>query len=124
MYKGLFSNELHFSFSLYIHINLLVNFPANSGKCSHGGSDDLYSQMPATGGINKGTSNPELSPHYHLHRRAGQAAVHATRDFLVGKGNPMRDDCCPSLTYLFMTLKPINQTHPKRWYHVYRQTYK
>ncbi|XP_078335822.1 uncharacterized protein LOC111136199 isoform X3 [Crassostrea virginica] len=62
-----------------------INFPANSGKCSHGGSGDLYSRMPATGGINKGTSNPELSPHYHLHQRAGQAAVHATRDFLVGK---------------------------------------
>lgn len=42
--------------------------------------------IPATGGINKETSNPELSPHFHLHGMAGLAAIQATKDFFIGKG--------------------------------------
>lgn len=65
---------------------LTDGFPANAGKCSHGGPSDVYRWFPATGGINKETSDPGLSPHYHLHTEAGRAAVQATADFLVGQG--------------------------------------
>lgn len=61
------------------------SFPAHAGKCSHGGPSDVYRGFPATGGINKETSDPGLSPHYHLHTEAGRAAVQATADFLVGQ---------------------------------------
>ncbi|XP_048766546.2 von Willebrand factor A domain-containing protein 7-like [Ostrea edulis] len=54
-------------------------------KCSHGGPSDAYKDVVAIGGINKETSDPELSPHYHLHQVAGRAAVQATYDLLVGE---------------------------------------
>ncbi|XP_078681319.1 von Willebrand factor A domain-containing protein 7-like isoform X1 [Branchiostoma floridae x Branchiostoma belcheri] len=58
----------------------------NSGKCSHGGlMDDSRLQVP-TGGINKETSVPDLSPHHHLHSQAGQAAIQATMNFFVAPG--------------------------------------
>lgn len=65
---------------------LYQSFPATTGKCSHGGPSDAYKDVVATGGINKETSDPELSPHYHLHQVAGRAAVQATYDLLVGEG--------------------------------------
>lgn len=65
---------------------LTDSFPAHAGKCSHGSPSDVYRGFPATGGINKETSDPGLSPHYHLHTEAGRAAVQATADFLVGQG--------------------------------------
>ncbi|XP_035690012.1 von Willebrand factor A domain-containing protein 7-like [Branchiostoma floridae] len=56
------------------------------GKCSHGGlMDDSRLQVP-TGGINKETSVPDLSPHYHLHGPAAQAAIQATMNFFVAPG--------------------------------------
>lgn len=56
------------------------------GKCSHGGPYDSSKDIPATGGINKETSSPELSPHFDLHQQAGEAAIQATYDFFVGNG--------------------------------------
>lgn len=67
-------------------LSLTDGFPANAGKCSHGGPSDVYRWFSATGGINKETSDPGLSPHHHLHIEAGRAAVQATADFLVGQG--------------------------------------
>lgn len=69
-----------------IDIHLTDSFPVHAGKCSHGGPSDVYRGFPATGGINKETSDPGLSPHHHLHTEAGRAAVQATADFLVGRG--------------------------------------
>ena len=62
------------------------NFPPKMGKCSHGGPYDRSKDIPATGGINKETSSPELSPHFDLHKQAGEAATKATYDFLIGNG--------------------------------------
>ncbi|XP_058029124.1 von Willebrand factor A domain-containing protein 7-like [Ahaetulla prasina] len=56
------------------------------GKCGHGGKDDLTQTFPPTGGINKETSNPELSPHYRLHQKAAELAIEATKSFFVGDG--------------------------------------
>ncbi|XP_044307633.1 von Willebrand factor A domain-containing protein 7-like [Varanus komodoensis] len=54
------------------------------GKCGHGGKDDENQDRPPTGGINKATSNPLLSPHFHLHKQAAELAIQATMDFFVG----------------------------------------
>uniref|UniRef100_A0A8C6VLN7 von Willebrand factor A domain-containing protein 7-like n=1 Tax=Naja naja TaxID=35670 RepID=A0A8C6VLN7_NAJNA len=56
------------------------------GKCGHGGKYDLTQIFPITGGINKETSNPELSPHYGLHQKAAELAIEATKSFFVGDG--------------------------------------
>ncbi|XP_026542144.1 von Willebrand factor A domain-containing protein 7-like [Notechis scutatus] len=56
------------------------------GKCGHGGKYDVTQTFPITGGINKETSNPELSPHYRLHQRAAELAIEATKSFFVGDG--------------------------------------
>ncbi|KAF7236093.1 von Willebrand factor A domain-containing protein 7 [Varanus komodoensis] len=56
------------------------------GKCGHGGRDDVTQSFPPTGGINKETSNPLLSPHYYFHQQAAELAIQATRDFFVGDG--------------------------------------
>ncbi|ETE59868.1 Protein G7c, partial [Ophiophagus hannah] len=55
-------------------------------KCGHGGKYDLTQTFPATGGINKETSNPKLSPHYRLHQKAAELAIEATKSFFVGDG--------------------------------------
>lgn len=55
-------------------------------KCGHGGSSDDKQDFSPTGGINKETSDPLLSPHHHLHQQAAELAVQATRDFFVGAG--------------------------------------
>ncbi|XP_077186956.1 von Willebrand factor A domain-containing protein 7-like [Paroedura picta] len=57
------------------------------GKCGHGGRNDVTQNYPPTGGINKETSDPSLSPHYHLHKKAAELAIQATRDFFVGNGS-------------------------------------
>ncbi|XP_015746191.1 von Willebrand factor A domain-containing protein 7-like [Python bivittatus] len=56
------------------------------GKCGHGGKNDVSQNYPPTGGINKETSNPELSPHYFLHQEAAELAIEATKSFFVGEG--------------------------------------
>ncbi|XP_060095078.1 von Willebrand factor A domain-containing protein 7-like [Heteronotia binoei] len=57
------------------------------GKCGHGGRNDVTQNYPPTGGINKETSEPLLSPHHHLHKKAAELAIQATRDFFVGSGS-------------------------------------
>ncbi|XP_078665591.1 von Willebrand factor A domain-containing protein 7-like [Branchiostoma floridae x Branchiostoma belcheri] len=57
-----------------------------TGKCSHGGlMDDSRLTVP-TGGINKETSDPSLSPHHYLHEQAKQAAIQATTNFFFAPG--------------------------------------
>ncbi|XP_019616853.1 PREDICTED: von Willebrand factor A domain-containing protein 7-like [Branchiostoma belcheri] len=57
-----------------------------TGKCSHGGlMDDSRLTVP-TGGINKETSVPSLSPHHYLHEQAKQAAIQATTNFFIAPG--------------------------------------
>ncbi|XP_062618730.1 von Willebrand factor A domain-containing protein 7-like, partial [Saccostrea cucullata] len=56
---------------------------ANSGKCSHGTTDDISRHFPATGGIYKGRVSPVESPHYRLHHQAWEAATKATHHFLM-----------------------------------------
>ena len=72
----------------FIHI-LDPNWSNGEGKCNHGGLLDSYATMPPSGGINKESSDPSLSPHHHLHEDAGKAALSATVQFLVGAGNSL-----------------------------------
>ncbi|XP_032829091.2 von Willebrand factor A domain-containing protein 7-like isoform X3 [Petromyzon marinus] len=66
------------------------NKPAS--KCSHGGINDVWQNETATGGINKETLEPELSPHHYHHDEAGQVAMIATRDALVNSaGNVLEE---------------------------------
>ncbi|XP_067319415.1 von Willebrand factor A domain-containing protein 7-like [Anolis sagrei] len=53
------------------------------GKCGHGGKDDATQDVYPTGGINKETSDPKLSPHFHLHKKAAELAIQATKNFFV-----------------------------------------
>jgi len=57
-----------------------------TGKCSHGGKRDTSTNIPAKGGINKETTSMEHSPLAHLHKKAYQAAIDSTTDFLIGEG--------------------------------------
>ncbi|XP_048737474.1 von Willebrand factor A domain-containing protein 7-like isoform X2 [Ostrea edulis] len=59
----------------------------NSGKCSHGSSDDTSRFQTATGGIYKGRASAAHAPHYHLHDTAFEAAKQATIYFLSDGGN-------------------------------------
>lgn len=59
---------------------------ATAGKCSHGGLEDESRFFVAKCGINKDTTDKEFSPHYHLHYNAYDAAVEATKQFLIGEG--------------------------------------
>ncbi|XP_061475402.1 von Willebrand factor A domain-containing protein 7-like [Rhineura floridana] len=61
------------------------------GKCGHGGRNDPTQDFPVTGGINKETTNPQLSPHYQLHPQAAELAIQDTRDFFVGDGYGLLD---------------------------------
>ncbi|XP_067685699.1 von Willebrand factor A domain-containing protein 7-like [Haliotis asinina] len=55
-----------------------------TGKCSHGGPYDQSGKtIAAIGGINKDTSDPNMSPHAPLHDTAAQGAIMHTR-FLFG----------------------------------------
>ncbi|XP_071103194.1 von Willebrand factor A domain-containing protein 7-like [Haliotis cracherodii] len=54
-----------------------------TGKCSHGGPLDTSSTTSAaTGGINKDSSDPNISPHYYLHHQAAEGAIRHTKFFL------------------------------------------
>ncbi|KAH0630490.1 hypothetical protein JD844_013552 [Phrynosoma platyrhinos] len=53
------------------------------GKCGHGGKDDATQDIYPTGGINKETSDPKLSPHADLHKKAAELAIRATKEFFV-----------------------------------------
>ena len=52
------------------------------GKCSHGGYFDATSDKHATGGINKDSPYPRLSPHSSEHYQAARLAEQATVDIL------------------------------------------
>ncbi|XP_062573733.1 von Willebrand factor A domain-containing protein 7-like [Saccostrea cucullata] len=54
-----------------------------SGKCSHGTQDDESRFMTATGGIYKGRSVQREAPHSNFHSAAAEAAISATKYFLV-----------------------------------------
>ncbi|XP_008103952.3 von Willebrand factor A domain-containing protein 7 [Anolis carolinensis] len=53
------------------------------GQCGHGGKNDTTQDTYPTGGINKETSDPKLSPHAHLHKKAAELAIQATKNFFV-----------------------------------------
>lgn len=53
-----------------------------SGKCSHGGILDSSRHQGARGGINKDSTSPLFSPHYHLHAEAAHLASEATMSVL------------------------------------------
>ncbi|XP_071103193.1 von Willebrand factor A domain-containing protein 7-like [Haliotis cracherodii] len=54
-----------------------------TGKCSHGGPHDTSSTTSAaTGGINKDSSDPNMSPHYYLHHQAAEGAIRHTKFLL------------------------------------------
>ena len=53
-----------------------------SGKRSHGGLLDASSDSQATGGINKDSSSPKLSPHSERHLEAARIAEQASVDIL------------------------------------------
>lgn len=59
---------------------------ALKGKCSHGGLNDDSRNLIAKCGINKETTVEALSPHYHLHVQAYEAAVEATKQFFIAEG--------------------------------------
>ncbi|XP_061427591.1 von Willebrand factor A domain-containing protein 7-like isoform X2 [Lethenteron reissneri] len=61
-------------------------------KCSHGGINDVWQNETATGGINKETLEPELSPHHYHHDEAGQVAMIATRDVLVNSAGSVLEE--------------------------------
>ncbi|XP_052083724.1 von Willebrand factor A domain-containing protein 7-like [Mytilus californianus] len=83
--------------------NLKPARPKNAlkGKCSHGGLDDESRNLIAKCGINKETTVETLSPHYHLHGQAYEAAVEATKQFLIAEDtgilNILGDDLFKSL---------------------------
>ncbi|MGH0163992.1 UNVERIFIED_CONTAM: hypothetical protein FKN15_046263 [Acipenser sinensis] len=64
---------------------ILVPF-SDPGKCGHGGLYDETQFDPPTGGINKETSNPKLSPHHYLHHKAAGLAINATKEYFIGQG--------------------------------------
>ncbi|XP_072036346.1 von Willebrand factor A domain-containing protein 7-like [Amphiura filiformis] len=52
------------------------------GKCSHGGNfDSSWTHVPI-GGINKDSSDPNISPHHYLHKDAATVAIKAGVAFL------------------------------------------
>ncbi|XP_061188892.1 von Willebrand factor A domain-containing protein 7-like [Saccostrea echinata] len=73
------------------------NNTAGMGKCSHGGKNDAFSAVNPIGGINKETSDSNLSPHFYLHHTAGEAAVDATMKFFVGEVTGLLDQIGPRL---------------------------
>jgi len=66
-------------------------------KCSHGGCNDVTAE--GWGGINKDGSDPNSSPHHHLHRKAADVAREATEGFIrnlrdsdkVGEANALTE---------------------------------
>ncbi|KAJ6653436.1 hypothetical protein lerEdw1_009189 [Lerista edwardsae] len=84
--------------------------PKLRGKCGHGGRGDATQDSSATGGINKETSDPLLSPHHHLHRQAAELAIRATRDFFVGAGFGLLDQVGRDTFQKFFNLEGYSLT--------------
>ncbi|XP_039626527.1 von Willebrand factor A domain-containing protein 7-like isoform X2 [Polypterus senegalus] len=80
------------------------------GKCGHGGKYDETRLQSPTGGINKETANPELSPHSNLHYKAAQLAEDATVEFFVGPGFGFLDSLGPSVFRKFFNLQGYSLT--------------
>lgn len=57
------------------------------GKCGHSESSSRTTEKltVVSGGINKETTNPQLSPHFRLHNSAASAAIYHTSFFLIDK---------------------------------------
>lgn len=57
------------------------------GKCGHSESSFRTTEKltVVSGGINKETTNPQLSPHFRLHNTAASAAIYHTSFFLIDK---------------------------------------
>ncbi|XP_062595641.1 von Willebrand factor A domain-containing protein 7-like [Saccostrea cucullata] len=55
------------------------------GKCSIGTSKDESRNIRAKGGIYKGRSTKQGAPHYNLHTQAVEAAIKATKYFLMNE---------------------------------------
>lgn len=66
--------------------------PKLEGKCNHGGFLDSTSDLSATGGINKDSTNEEWSPHHYHHVRAAQMAEEVTIDILQLIREDVNDD--------------------------------
>ena len=62
------------------------------GKCSHGGYNDPSGDLPATGGINKDSPYPDLSPHHQQHYEAASLAEQATQNILNEIRQQVNDD--------------------------------
>ncbi|XP_053155316.1 von Willebrand factor A domain-containing protein 7-like [Hemicordylus capensis] len=80
------------------------------GKCGHGGRNDIYQNYHPTGGINKETSDPLLSPHYLMHQQAAELAIRATRDFFVGAGSGLLDQVGSNTFQKFFNLEGYSLT--------------
>ncbi|XP_039626529.1 von Willebrand factor A domain-containing protein 7-like isoform X2 [Polypterus senegalus] len=75
------------------------------GKCGHGGIYDKAERESPTGGINKETTNPKLSPHSDLHKVAAQLAEDATVEFFIGPGFGLLDSLGPTIFRKFFNLQ-------------------
>eukprot|EP00105_Crassostrea_gigas_P045837 XP_019929985.1 PREDICTED: von Willebrand factor A domain-containing protein 7-like [Crassostrea gigas] len=64
------------------------------GKCGHSESSFRTTEKltVVSGGINKETTNPQLSPHFRLHNTAASAAIYHTSFFLIDKQNGIIKD--------------------------------
>ncbi|KAK1151762.1 von Willebrand factor A domain-containing protein 7-like [Acipenser oxyrinchus oxyrinchus] len=80
------------------------------GKCGHGGLYDETQFDPTTGGINKETSNPKLSPHHYLHHKAAGLAINATKEYFIGQGFGLLDLLGPDLFRKFFNLEGYSLT--------------
>ena len=69
---------------MYLSIQLATG---SWGKCSHGGKYDTTWTQVATGGINKDSSDPAISPHFHLHHQAAMLAIQAGEAFFNDEGS-------------------------------------
>lgn len=79
----------------------IVEKPENAGKCSHGGSMDSSVNKAPSGGINKETSSPCFSPHYHLHQQAVEAAIKASEHYLAQLRDTIGDEHFHNLLDLY-----------------------
>ncbi|XP_041081722.1 von Willebrand factor A domain-containing protein 7-like [Polyodon spathula] len=80
------------------------------GKCGHGGLYDETQFDPPTGGINKETSNPKLSPHHYLHHMAAGLAINATKEYFIGEGFGLLNLLGPDLFRKFFNLEGYSLT--------------
>ena len=82
-----FCRHLWCSFQIAL-IYLSITLASGSwGKCSHGGKYDSTWTQVATGGINKDSSDPAISPHYHLHHDAAMLAIRGGEALFNDEGN-------------------------------------